>query len=144
MAEWTEEILSEIADRYIKGETVYQIAAQMSLTTEGVWSALQTVYEQLKKSVPFRFNEAAIIQLSKIDKAENEAWRSWELSKRPKQRKSSKATKRGGVNIQEEGNAADIDKMEQQINTEEREGSAVYLNLVLSCVKIRMDLLNLK
>ena len=139
------EQLADITERYIRGEDIYQISKAVDLPISNVLIALQKVYEQLKVSIPLRFDNASIMQLSKLDKAESEAWKSWEMSKRPKQRKMSKATKKGGIEAEEiDLKNKQPDKMEQQMNTEEREGSSAYLNIIISCVKIRMDLLKLK
>ena len=140
------EQLSEVSNRYIRGEGLYHIAQAMGIPYPLVLVALQEVYDNLKKSVSLRFDDARIVQLSKLDKTESEAWNSWELSKRPKQKKSSKATKLGGISSTESPDkpTPQPDKMDQQINTEEREGSVAYLNIVLLCIKTRVDLLRLK
>jgi len=136
---FSSDTLADISDRYVRGEDIYQISKAVELPVAEVLVALQEVYEKLKVSIPFKFNDANIIQLSKLDKAESEAWKSWELSKKPKQRKMSKATKNGAdANETKEG------KMEQSLNIEDREGSPAYLNVVINCVKIRMELLRLK
>jgi len=140
---FSDEQLSEITDRYIRGENIHSIAHAVGVPASQILTALQDVYEKLKVAIPFKFNDASIIQLSKLDKAESEAWKSWELSKRPKQRKSSKATKMGGGENAETDEAVKPDKMEQQLNTEERDGSPAYLNIVLNCVKLRVELLRL-
>ena len=143
---FSSDVLAEITDRYVRGEDIYQISKAVDLPVADILVALQQVYEKLKISIPFKFNDANIIQLSKLDKAESEAWKAWDMSKKPKQRKTSKATKKGdnteGVS---EGKAdKQPDKMEQQLNIEDREGSPAYLNIVINCVKLRMELLRLK
>ncbi len=141
-------VLTEITDRYVRGEDIYQISKAVGLPVADILVALQQVYEKLKISIPFKFNDANIIQLSKLDKAESEAWKAWDMSKKPKQRKTSKATKKGkGENTEgvlEDKDNKQPDKMEQQLNIEDREGSPAYLNIVINCVKLRMELLRLK
>lgn len=137
------EQMADLTDRYVRGENIHQIAVALDVPIHLVLASLQDIYEKLKIAIPFKFNDASVMQLSKLDKAENEAWRAWELSKRPKQRKSSKATKTSAGNVEAE-EAVKPDKMEQQLNTEEREGSPAYLGVVLNCVKLRMELLRLK
>lgn len=146
--DFSNEQLSYISDMYLRGEDLHKIASEVGAHPTDVLLALQEVYERLQKSVPFKFDKALVMQLCKLDKAESEAWRSWEKSKQPKMRKNSKATK-GDVkaNVTENKDKADDkkpDKIEQSVITEEREGSAMYLNIVLTCIKTRVDLLRLK
>ena len=141
---FSSDTLADISDRYVRGEDIYQISKAVELPVAEVLVALQEVYEKLKVSIPFKFNDANIIQLSKLDKAESEAWKSWELSKKPKQRKMSKATKNGADENETKEGKTKEGKMEQSLNIEDREGSPAYLNVVINCVKIRMELLRLK
>ena len=90
----TEQQRAHILNDYIKGESIHDIAAKNSLAGTDILMAIQETYEILKKAVLLKFDESLAIQLAKVDKAENEAWKAWELSKRPKVKKNQKTLKR--------------------------------------------------
>ena len=141
----TEQQRAHILNDYIKGESIHDIAAKNSLAGTDILMAIQETYEILKKAVLLKFDESLAIQLAKVDKAENEAWKAWELSKRPKVKKNQKNTKTPNrLKAEEDSETDSIEKIEQQMNSEEREGSSMFLNVVIKCVQLRMELLNLK
>lgn len=136
--------LSDITARYVRGENVHAIAQSLGVSAQVILESLQSVYENLKAAVPLRFNDNMIVQLTKIDQAENEAWKAWELSKQPKIKKESRATKgRRGTAENTEGVENTPDTMQQIQSSEIREGNPVYLNAVIKCVEMRVKLLRL-
>jgi hypothetical protein len=137
--------LAELSSRYIKGESINEIADGMNRADVEILRGLQLVYENLKNAVLFKFDDVLIRQLAKLDLTESEAWKAFEASKTPRVKKSTKAVK--GIR----GQSADInsddtkpDIMEQSQSTEQREGNPIYLNIVMRCIEQRVSILRLK
>ena len=152
MTRLSEHQKTDILNAYTTGISIHEIASTFDIPITDILIVLQEIYETLKESVLLKFDDATALALYKIDKTESEAWRSWELSKRPKIKKNQKATKLqapnsigdvGSENVAESPTPPVAQKIEQQMHSEEREGNPTYLNIIINCVKMRKELLNL-
>ncbi len=147
---FSQDDLARMSDMYVRGENIHKIANELNLSDVEILRGLQLVYDSLQKAVPFMFDNAMIMQLSKLDKAESEAWKAWDSSKEAKVKKSSKATKVAGKRKKssDEDNDGDgnmkPDSMEQSQVTEQRDGSPAFLGIVVNCVRTRLEILRLK
>jgi len=125
-----------VADRYLAGETMAEIAADLGLSTRQVSYDLKKVRERWQAAAFADIAEITAKELAKIDRIERKAWEAWEKS--CGERKSTTTEQvakplKDGVAIQEK-----ITESKQDLIGDPR-----FLEVVLRCIERRCKLLGL-
>ncbi|GAP96084.1 hypothetical protein [Leptolyngbya sp. NIES-2104] len=123
-----EQDLTEIARRYLMGETQSTIAESLKVSQQTISADMKLIRKRWRDSSIRDFDEAIAVELAKIDLVEAEFWEQWEKSKLPKQvKKNEKA-----------------DGFTKQTTIEETKcGNPAFLAGVLNCIDRRCRLLGL-
>lgn len=118
-----------VADRYLKGMSIKQIAADLSLNDRLICSEIEAIRSEWKAARVGFVDQAVLEQLEKIDQLEREAWAAYERSCRP-----AKST-----TITEDDDGNTVTKIERR----ESAGDPRFLALVDKQVEQRRKLLGL-
>jgi len=133
--------LVEIANQYLKGRHQRQIVDWIAQNRPYTLSQQQISYDvqEINKRWMAACNTATAERmaaaLAKLDKIESEAWIAWDLSKRDSLRKLSEKNARGKKDADGSSRAAVV--------TEQRDGDARFLEIILKCNQERCKLLGL-
>lgn len=121
-----------IAELYLKGYPQYVIAEKVKLSDTTVSAVLAEVRDEWLQSSIMDFNAAKARELEHLDVLEREAWDAWELSKKPKVKKTHKDIGQGqfpGEEITKEVVRSD--------------GNFHYLDIVQKCIAQRCQIIGI-
>jgi hypothetical protein len=118
-----------VADRYLKGMSIKQIAADLSINDRLICSEIEAIRSEWKAARVGFVDQAVLEQLEKIDQLEREAWAAYERSCRP-----AKST-----TITEDDDGNTVTKIERR----ESAGDPRFLALVDKQVEQRRKILGL-
>lgn len=125
--------LCDIAARYLRGESQYEIAAALGRNQSNISRALKLLQKRWGESSLFDFDQARAKELARIDHLERVAWDAWERSLEVKETTATEKSTRGQDTA---GSRASIKK-------ETRDGNPAFLDRVAWCITRRCALLGL-
>lgn len=125
-----EKDLSDLARRYLKGETQAEIAASLGVNQSTISRDIRTLQKRWIASATSAFDAALAEQLAKIDELERTYWEAWQNSL---SREVTTSRKKEGAG---EGTEASIRR-------ETRDGNPAFLEGVRWCIERRCKLLGL-
>lgn len=128
-----EQELCDIAARYLRGESQYEIAQALGRNQSNISRALKQLRKRWEDSSLFDFDAARGKELARIDHLERVAWEAWERSLEAKETTATEKSTRGEAAA---GSKASIKK-------ETRDGNPAYLDRVAWCITRRCALLGL-
>lgn len=120
---------AETARLYLQGVPQHEIAAKQGVTREQITYDLNVIRAEWVKNAQEGMTELVARELAKLDRIEAEAWAAWERSCKSRERKRTKKTTGG-----------ESDRLEAQVETEERDGDPRWLEIVAKCVDQRCKL----
>jgi len=125
-----------VADRYLAGETMAEIAGELGLSTRQISYDLKKVREDWQAAALADITEIMSRELARIDRIERKAWEAWEKScgeRRSTTEETITKPLKDGVAIQEK-----ITESKQELIGDPR-----FLEVVLRCIERRCKLLGL-
>lgn len=139
--------LIEIAELYLKGETMQSIATQISaqrhysIGRSTIYNDLQVLHARWKESQLVDFDAAKAKELTRIDKLESEYWFAWSRSLRQSE---EILTERIQDNLQNQGNAG-VGHVREKVKKREitTYGDPRYLQGVQWCIDKRCKIFGL-
>lgn len=122
----------EIAERYLKGQTQFEIGQALSMTREMVAYDLKAIQRNWQQSAIVNLDAIKARELRKLDLLERTYWTAWENSLLIRETTSTKKKQKG-----------EKEEIEAGIKKEQREGNPAFLAGVHSCIEKRAKLLGL-
>ena len=137
-----------ISKMYLQGKTQYQIKDYLDarvddpneedvdyqISRQQIWKDLDIIRQQWRKEMIRDFDTLKSKELKRLDKVEDEAWQAYERS----MSRSRRVRKRGG-----EGGHPKEKEMDVELTTQDRDGDAKWLDVILKCVSKRCEILGL-
>lgn len=125
-----EKDLSDLARRYLRGETQADIAHSLRVNQSTISRDIKALQKRWRAEAITDFDAARAEQLAKIDELERTYWEAWQKSLVREMRSSRK----------KEGAGAGSEAL---VRTETRDGNHAYLEGVRWCIERRCKLLGL-
>lgn len=119
--------LVRISKLYLQGHTQLEIAQQIGVSRTQISYDIKQLFLEWKRERIDVFEERLLIELSKLDHLESEAWKAWENSKRD------------SVKIAEKINNLGSETTE---TIEGQNPSKGYLEMVFKCIEMRLKILS--
>jgi len=121
----------EIADKYLRGVTQWDIAIELGVNQSTISRDLQALQKEWLASSLANLTQAKALELAKVDRLEREYWDAWERSKR---------TSENSITERIDG---DIAKIKVLLAKESQVGDPRFLAGVEKCINKRCEILGL-
>lgn len=129
-----------VADLYLKGHSIMQIAAMLGMSHSTVSSDLAFLREEWIRTAAKSFDAKVSEQLARLDRLEREAWLGWERSMKLAEKRVGKTTQSPLLGGQPGAVTTRTETTFEQI---ERVGDPRFLNTIREIVAERSKLLGL-
>jgi hypothetical protein len=126
-----------IAELYVKGLSMREIAAQTGLSLNIVWRDVRAIHAAWIAAASAKLDEALARELAHIDRVEMEAWQGWDRSCRPHTVETIKEVS----TIEEGASKRTKTRREKRTTREDRDGDPRFLIIVNDCVAKRLTIL---
>lgn len=123
--------LAAIAAGYLRGVALASMAEQLACSRQQIVYDLAILRKRWRLQAQGDFNQKLALELARIDQVEQEYWAAWERSKQPRERTLSE---------QRQGQTATT---RAQVQRQQRDGSAFFLEGVERCIDRRIRLFGL-
>ncbi len=128
-----------IAERYRDGMRLHEIAKEVSVSRQTVWSDLRWIHEQLLQGSLTDYRERLVRELQQLDWLESEATQAWEQSKLDAQSHRVTSEKRLDADKQLVG----VEHVKTQATKKGQCGDPRFLSQIADCVNKRCKLFGL-
>jgi len=118
----------QVAELYLHGMPQLSIAQQLGISQATVCRDLRALHNQWRTSQIRDFDQAAVVELRKLDRLEYESWQAWERSKQPQE----------STTVSQDGSTKRAQKVVKQ-----QPGDPRYLELIHKCIAARRAMLGL-
>lgn len=119
--------LVRISKLYLQGHTQLEIANIIGVSRQQITYDIKQLYLEWKRERIDVFEERLLLELSKLDHLESEAWKAWENSKRDNLKISEKINNLGSETTE---------------TIEGQNPSKGYLEMVFKCIEMRLKILS--
>ena len=134
--------LVRISKLYLQGHTQLEIAQQIGVSRTQISYDIKQLFLEWKRERIDVFEERLLIELSKLDHLESEAWKAWENSKKDSVKISEK-TNNLTSKISEKANEKTNNLGNETTETiESQNPSKGYLEMVFKCIEMRLKILS--
>jgi len=128
-----------VAERYRDGLPLHQIAQEMSVSRQTIWSDLRWVHEKTLEGAVEDYKRRMVRELQRLDWLENEAVEAWEQSKLDAQATSVRSEKVLDHAKQPVG----TELVKTQVSKKGQCGDPRFLAQIMNCVQERCKLFGL-
>jgi len=136
----------EIARMKYQGKPISEIAQKFGITERQVYYDLEIIKEDYKEQQNFDTGLMMVQTLEELELLKETYWEAWHKSKEPQKTNRKRIKKDVPKSNPNEATSKEATNQSVEVSeeTKEKEGNAVYLKGIESCLNLRSELLGLK